>query len=219
MILEPVNSIRLHLIDKLKYIFNESTDPKNEPSPDSTDTKTEPSPDSTDAKTEPSPEQISETAEKAYPTTELDELINADAKLNELYNIFKKTKILFIILSDILKFLILQVNDERYKKTEYEKIKFPATLDELILIMGCYGEAFDVDMQGEFLTILDNISFKDLYTISEIPTNMIPFVADDNINLELLSVDYLRFSNDVKNIACNILTLNTDFDDMYFIEV
>ena len=199
MTLNSSNSIKSQLIDKLKYIFTESGDLHFLANLDESPTPVEPS------TVEPSPVEINES---------LDE----DDKLNKLYNMFKKIKIVFITLADLFKFLILQVDDERYQKIEYEKIKFPKTIDELILIIGCYGDAFTIEMQEELLNILDNVSFKDLYTISEIPNNMIPFVADDNINLKLLSADYLKFSNDVKNIACNILNINTDFDDTSLID-
>lgn len=143
---------------------------------------------------------------------------NNNKKENELNEIFKKIKILFIVLSDILKFLILQVDNKRYQNIINEKVKFPKNLDELIIIIGCYGDAFTEDIQEELFNILDSDLYNDLYTISEINSNMIPFVANDKIKLDLLKTDYLNFSKNVQNISCNVLHVNTDFDDVTFIE-
>lgn len=214
MSLKPIDVIKSHLIDKLKYVFNEANTSFDYYNINKSEIETIP-----ETKPEPYPEPEPNNEIKSELNKDAtDNSPNNDDELNKLYNLFKKIKLLFIILSDMFKFIILHVDDERYQKIECEKIKFPKTIDELILIIGCYGDAFTVDMQEDLLNILDNSSFKDLYTISEIPNTMIPFVADDNINLKLLTIDYLKFSNDIKNIACNILKVNTDFDEISLIE-
>ena len=136
----------------------------------------------------------------------------------ELQSLFKKINILFNILADLLKYSIVNIDDDRYKKANDEKIKFPKTLDALIIIIGCYGDAFSYDIQSELFNILELHSFNDLYKISEIHINMIPFVANDNINLEALRCDYIPFAEKVLNLAGNILNVNTDLEQNFIIE-
>jgi len=48
--------------------------------------------------------------------------------------------------------------------------------------------------------------------IANINHNMIAFVANDKINVDLLTVDYVEFAEMVQNFACGVLDVNTDFD-------
>lgn len=142
-----------------------------------------------------------------------DELLDeiAESNNNELNMLFKKIKLNFYILEDLIKYQILKIDDERYQKIMDEKIKFPRNMDSLILIMGGYGDAFDHDIQSELLKIIDLPFFNDLISISEINTIMIPFVANDEISLPVLKKDYEHFSTVVKYLACDILGIYTDF--------
>ena len=141
-----------------------------------------------------------------------------NSKIDKLNCLFKKINILFKILADLLKYNISKIDNDRYKNVNDEKIKFPKTIDSLILIIGCYGDAFSYDDQEELFNILELPSYSDLYTISEIPINMIPFVANNKIDLDALTNDYIIFSEKVLNFSCRILNINTDLEKNFIIE-
>ena len=141
-----------------------------------------------------------------------------NSKIDKLNCLFKKINILFKILADLLKYNISKIDNDRYKNVNDEKIKFPKTIDSLILIIGCYGDAFSYDDQEELFNILELPSYSDLYTISEIPISMIPFVANNKINLDALTNDYIIFSEKVLNFSCRILNINTDLEQDFIIE-
>ena len=141
-----------------------------------------------------------------------------NSKIDKLNCLFKKINILFKILADLLKYNISKIDNDRYKNVNDEKIKFPKTIDSLILIIGCYGDAFSYDDQEELFNILELPSYRDLYTISEIPISMIPFVANNKIDLEALTNDYIIFSEKVLNFSCRILNVNTDLEQDFIIE-
>ena len=140
-------------------------------------------------------------------------------KIREIQQLFKKIKILFLILEDLIKLKIIHINEDRYQKVLDEKIKFPKTIDSLIIIMGCYSEAFDYDYQTNILNIIDLPFFNDMVSIADIHVNMIPFVANDKINLFSLKSDFNSFALVVRNLACDILEVNTDFNTESMIEI
>ena len=155
-----------------------------------------------------------------------EELVGSDAVLDEIADIknknlcciFKKINVLFTALSSLLKFMIIKVNDERYQKAVDEKIKFPRNLDALIVVIGCYSDAFSKDFQEELFNIVELHSFAEMSAIANINHNMIAFVANDKINVDLLTADYLEFAEMVQNFACGVLDVNTDFDHDSVIE-
>ena len=152
------------------------------------------------------------------PETDNPQKETDNAKIDKLNCLFKKINILFKILADLLKYNISKIDNDRYKNVNDEKIKFPKTIDSLILIIGCYGDAFSYDDQEELFNILELPSYSDLYTISEIPISMIPFVANNKINLDALTNDYIIFSEKVLNFSCRILNINTDLEQDFIIE-
>jgi hypothetical protein len=159
-------------------------------------------------------------AESKTPEETPEELVESDAVLYEIADIknknlcciFKKINVLFTALSSLLKFMIIKVNDERYQKAVDEKIKFPRNLDALIVVIGCYSDAFSKDFQEELFNIVELHSFAEMSAIANINHNMIAFVANDKINVDLLTVDYVEFAEMVQNFACGVLDVNTDFD-------
>ena len=158
--------------------------------------------------------------ESKTPEETPEELVESDAVLDEIADIknknlcyiFKKINVLFTALSSLLKFMIIKVNDERYQKAVDEKIKFPRNLDALIVVIGCYSDAFSKDFQEELFNIVELHSFAEMSAIANINHNMIAFVANDKINVDLLTVDYVEFAEMVQNFACGVLDVNTDFD-------
>ena len=169
----------------------------------------------------PSEDPPQETDQEADQEEEQkDEILSEIEKHNEefIIDLFKKIKMLFIILADLLKYCIIQIDKDIYQKVADEKINFPDTLEKLIIVMGVYEEAFSFEIVKSLYDILELESFNDLYKISQINQLMIPFVANDKINQEALHKDYSTFSCHVKNIACLILNTNTEFNDESYID-
>ena len=123
---------------------------------------------------------------------------------------------LFQIMQDLLKFLIIHVDDEKYQLAMYEKIKFPKSIDELIIIIGCYSDAFSPDIIEELFTIVDLHSYKELYKIGLLDTRIIPYMTENQINIEILKADYLELSELIHIFACTLLNVNIDFEPLYF---
>ena len=55
-------------------------------------------------------------------------------------------------------------------------------------------------------------------TISRINIAMIPFVANDKIEIKTLESDYIEFSEVVRNFACSTLNVNIEFEDDFIVE-
>jgi hypothetical protein len=134
-------------------------------------------------------------------------------KENELFSIFKNIRILFSIMNNLLKILIAEVDEDKYQKILSEKIEFPNNINKLIIIVGCYGDAFTLQLRESLFNIIDSNTFSELHKISVIPISMIPFVANEEINLNELRKDYEIFASKVKNFACDVLKVNTDFEN------
>ena len=233
-----MSSLQVKIIDQLKYVFEsndildtlysmtESYEKLNTKSKESKKSKEEPmenqeTQEESEIREEPMENQKNtentESPENKEEHNSIMDEIN-ELKITELQKNFKKVKILFYILADLLKFKITQVNDERYQKVLDEQIKFPKNMDALILVMGIYGEAFDYDFQSVLLNIIDLPFFNDMVSISEIHVNMIPFVANEKINSASLKEDFNTFAEIVKNLACDVLQINTDFNKESMIE-
>jgi hypothetical protein len=202
-----INITKCKIIDKLKYVYHD----RNSAIMDQFISLSQAYEKSKKIKEE------SETLEELEETDEvLDEIANIKNK--NVCTIFKKINVLFTALSSLLKFMIINVNDERYQNAVDEKIKFPRNLDALIVIIGCYSDAFSKDFQGELFNIVELHSFTELSAIATINHNMITFVANDKINVDLLNVDYMEFAEMVQNFACGVLDVNTDFEHDSIIE-
>jgi hypothetical protein len=160
--------------------------------------------------------KVEDAKENVDETHVLEEIRNIENE--KLYKIFKKITIIFQVLEDLLKFIIVQVDTDRYQKAYSEKIKFPTNIDQLIIIIGCYGDAFTPDMTEELFRIIEMCSFKELLTISRINIAMIPFVANDKIEIKTLESDYIEFSEVVRNFACSTLNVNIEFEDDFIVE-
>ena len=144
---------------------------------------------------------------------EMDKLLgDLKEKENDSGIIFKKIKILFNVIGDLIKYSIIQVDDPQYQKVESEKIICPETIDKLIVIMGVYSKAFNRELEETFYKMVNLPYYQDLYKISSINFLMIPFVADDNIDSEKLMDDYKKFSYVVRNLVYDILGV-TDFEE------
>lgn len=205
-----INATKIKIIDKLKYIFHDKSGIMKQFVNLVDNYK----------KCKTNNENEKNTEGKNDANCNEDQVLEEikDATNKNLCLIFKKISLLFQALSELLKFIIIQVNDERYQKAIDEKIEFPTNVDQLIIVIGCYGDAFTQDMQEDLFQILEMNSFKEIYTIAKINHVMIPFVANDKIDIKLLEADYIKLSEVVKNFACDVLNVNTDFENGSIIE-
>ena len=200
-----INTTKGQIIDRLKYVYHDKNSSVMEQFLSLSQAYEKSKKLKEESKTpEETPEELVES------DAVLDEI--ADIKNKNLCCIFKKINVLFTALSSLLKFMIIKVNDERYQKAVDEKIKFPRNLDALIVVIGCYSVAFSKDFQEELFNIVELHSFAEMSAIANINHNMIAFVANDKINVDLLTVDYVEFAEMVQNFACGVLDVNTDFD-------
>jgi hypothetical protein len=200
-----INTTKGQIIDMLKYVYHDKNSSVMEQFLSLSQAYEKSKKLKAESKTrEETPEELVES------DAVLDEI--ADIKNKNLCCIFKKINVLFTALSSLLKFMIIKVNDERYQKAVDEKIKFPRNLDALIVVIGCYSDAFSKDFQEELFNIVELHSFAEMSAIANINHNMIAFVANDKINVDLLTVDYVEFAEMVQNFACGVLDVNTDFD-------
>ena len=125
---------------------------------------------------------------------------------------FKKIQVLFNIISNLIKYKILQIDDEMYQKVEYEKLKYIKDEEHLIFLLGYYSKAFNRDIEEYLYSIIKLPYYTDFTKISNIDINMIPFVANDKIKISTLETDYDEFAYIIRDFACDILDLKTNFD-------
>ena len=120
-----INTIKGQIIDRLKYVYHD----KNSSIMEQFLSLSQAYEKSKELKEESkTPEELVESDTILYEI--------ADIKKKNLCCIFKKINVLFTVLSSLLKFMIIKINDERYQKVVDEKIKFPRNLDALIVVIG-----------------------------------------------------------------------------------
>jgi hypothetical protein len=142
-----------------------------------------------------------------------------DEKEVESEQLFKKISMLFKILKSLLKHLILQINEENYQEIHINDVKFPKSIDQLIIIIGLFNKAFNQETTALLYDIVSFNNYTDFVSISEINYMLIPFVADGDIKTEKLFQDFGEFKLIVRDFACEVLNLNTNFDPHIFEEI
>jgi len=211
--------MRDQIIFKLKYVFTALPDtqvspntalPDEHASPNTALPDTQASPNTALPDTQASPNI-------ALPDTQASQDAH-ESKIIESAIMFKKINILFSAMSDILKYNITKIDGDKYKKVADEQVMFPKNLDSLIIIMGCYSDAFNEDVHQDLYNIVDLSFYESFYNISQINSSMIPFIVNDEIDSDKLKVDYNIFAEKVLNFVCNTLNVNTDLDDEFLIE-
>jgi hypothetical protein len=131
---------------------------------------------------------------------------------------FKKIQMLFHTVADLIKYLILQVDNPKYQNVESEKIKFIKSEEDLVLIMGCYGDAFDREIEETMFRMINLPFYVDFMNIANINLHMMPFVAGVDIDIKKLNSDYEKFSDVVRNFTCDALGVNSDFNTDFLID-
>jgi hypothetical protein len=135
------------------------------------------------------------------------------------HTIFKKISMIFKSLKKLFKFLIVQVDEEKYQKSQYDDIKFPQNIDHLTLIIGSFDKAFNNELAGLLYSIVNFDNYADFLCISQINASFIPFVADDSINTDKLINDFNAFKLLVRDFACEVLNVNVNFEPNIFEDI
>ena len=126
--------------------------------------------------------------------------------------LFKKISLMFTALKYLLKCLITKIDSPNYQRAISEDINFPQSIDQLILLVGTFNDAFD-DVHTKLLyDIIDFHHYSDFLSISCINNELIPFVADGDINMEKLINDFNEFKLISRNFICYVLDLNIKFE-------
>lgn len=140
-------------------------------------------------------------------------------KQDDTQTIFKKIHITFKILNQLLRILILRVDDEIYKEALINTVKFPKTQDVLITIVGTFYKSFNAETSDILYQIINFTHYEDFYTIAEINNLLIPFVANDKIDKKKIKTDFDEFLLLVRDFACEVLNVNIYFEQHDIIEI
>lgn len=138
-------------------------------------------------------------------------------------DLLKNIKYIFDILNNIIKYLINITKNDLNKSTELAKqeisnIILPRNIDKLVLLISYFPNSFDSDVTEKLYNIVHLEYYKDLYSIYEINDLLMPFIDNGDISIELLNKDFKIIYDNVVDLACNIFTLNTDFENISYIE-
>jgi hypothetical protein len=123
-------------------------------------------------------------------------------------NLFKLIYYTFQSLSNLIKFLLLHVNDKNYKLANTKKIIFPDSIDNLIIILATFDKAFDDIIVEKLFNLLDFSSYSMLYKISNINPLMLPFVINDETDYTKIELVFKSFKLLVNDFVCYVLNLN-----------
>lgn len=155
----------------------------------------------------------------------LSEFIKQDTDTTEeirvIYNLFIKIKKTFLFLDKMIKYIIIQKED--YADVKGKNTKFPLSGKHLVAIVGAYYKAFDATTEELVLQVVLHENINDFHSISTIPRQLIYEIMDQSLQYDLLNKDFTKFSELVRDLACHVLYVNTDFvnldeDDSYMIE-
>ena len=140
---------------------------------------------------------------------------------NESYNIsiFKKIKYTIDILNQIIKYLIIRTNNDKYiNEIKDTKITIPRNIDKLVLLMSYYDNTFDEFTKQKLYDIISLDFFNQIYSIFDIHEKLIQYVACDGISYASLNSDFIILYKHLIELSCHIFNLNTDFEEDNYIE-
>lgn len=150
-----------------------------------------------------------------YSTHPIEILNSYETKIN----LFKKINFTFQSLNKLIKLLLLRIDDKNYQMANDQKIIFPYDLNTLIVILGTFDRAFSYEHKQLLFNILTFPEYEILYKISNINSNMIPFVIDDQTDYSKINDNFKKFNILVTNFACNILNLNTEYEPHIIVDI
>jgi hypothetical protein len=131
--------------------------------------------------------------------------------ITEIYLLFGKVKYLFNLLNDIMKYMIISIDDEKYQEIKDKHVLFPDNEDKLICIVSMYHKAFSPDINEILYEIVNYPKFADLQAISNIPHELVSSVVDDTVEHEALQRDFDEFSTMIKILSVDVLKIGIDF--------
>lgn len=130
--------------------------------------------------------------------------------------IFKKISISFKVLKQLLTILLLYVDDKQYQEIRNNEVKFPKDIENLSIIVGTFNKAFNREIQEKLYEIVNFPHYSDFMSIAEVNNLLIPFVADNSIKTDVLIDDFIKFSQLIKDLACEVLNVNINFEPHIF---
>lgn len=130
--------------------------------------------------------------------------------------IFKKISISFKVLKQLLTILLLCVDDKQYQEIRNNEVKFPKDIENLSIIVGTFNKAFNREIQEKLYEIVNFPHYSDFMSIAEVNNLLIPFVADNSIKTDVLIDDFIKFSQLIKDLACEVLNVNINFEPHIF---
>ena len=127
-------------------------------------------------------------------------------------DLFKKISMTFKILKELIRIIIMEIKEDQYQQVIDSELKFPEDMERLSLVVGVFYKAFNDEMAELLFKIVDFHHYQDFRSISEINYMLIPFVADDSIDVKRLTQDFEEFKLIVRDFACEVLNLNINFE-------
>jgi hypothetical protein len=157
--------------------------------------------------------ELIKSLKKVYSPGKYDEMMGQCTNtITEVYMLFTKVRHIFSLLNDIMKYMIIAVDDLYYQEIKDKDITFPDTEDKLICVVSVYSKAFSSDINELMYEIVNHPKFADLKSIASIPYELLSSVVDDTIDSEGLQRDFDEFSIIIKLLCVDVLKIGIDFD-------
>jgi hypothetical protein len=156
--------------------------------------------------------ELIQSLKKVFSPGKYDQLMGQCSNtITEIYLLFGKVKHTFRLLNDIMKYMIISIDDEKYQEIKDKPVVFPDNEDKLICIVSMYHKAFSPDINELLYEIINYHKFADLLAISFIPHELLSFVIDDTVDSEALQRDFDEFSTMIKLLSVDVLKIGMDF--------
>jgi hypothetical protein len=156
--------------------------------------------------------ELIQSLKKVFSPGKYDEMMSQCTNtITEVYLLFGKVRQVFILLNDIIKYMIISVDDSKYQEIKDKSIVFPDNEDKLICVVAMYHKAFSPDINELLYEIVNHPKFKDLTSIASIPHELVASVVDDTIDSEGLQRDFDEFSTIIKLLSIDVLKIGMDF--------
>jgi hypothetical protein len=127
-------------------------------------------------------------------------------------DLFKKISMTFKILKELIRNTVMKIKEDQYQQVIDSELKFPEDTERLSLVVGVFHKAFNDEITELLFKIVDFHHYQDFRSISEINYMLIPFVANDAIDVKSLTQDFEEFKLIVRDFACEVLNLNINFE-------
>lgn len=133
--------------------------------------------------------------------------------------LYKKINMAFKAMSNLIKLLLLQVDEKKYQDFLDQTITFPKNIEILEIVLGSFDKAFTPELHYLLFQIFDFHAYDELYSISKINSFLIPLLSDEKSDDKELKKDFDDFIILIKEFACVVLDVNTNLDPHNMIEI